>query len=112
MTVCSYFLRAGSRPCSADGRPARRKVCDRVDKRSSGLLRVASMSHTITIRLTDDLKAWVEETARRTGVPAGRIIRQQLERAKAEAGTQQFLRHAGKMSGPRDLSSRKGFAQR
>ncbi|HEX5482168.1 MAG TPA: hypothetical protein VFZ08_06025 [Terriglobia bacterium] len=67
------------------------------------------MSHTITIRLTDDLQAWLQETVRQTGLPAGRIIRQQLERAKSEAGGQQFLRHAGKLSGPPDLSSRKGF---
>jgi predicted DNA-binding protein len=67
------------------------------------------MSRTFTIRLTPELAEWLDETARQTGVPAGRIVRQQLERTKAEAGNQAFLRHAGKISGPRDLSSRKGF---
>jgi len=70
------------------------------------------MSHTITIRLTEELAQWLSERARESGVPAGRIIRQQLEKARAETGNQRFLKHAGKMSGPADLSSRKGFSLR
>ena len=70
------------------------------------------MSHTITIRLSEELAAWLAESAERTGLPSGRIIRQQLERARAESGSQRFLKHAGKLAGPEDLSSRKGFAHR
>jgi predicted DNA-binding protein len=70
------------------------------------------MSNTITVRLSEELAAWLSETARRTGLPAGKIIREQLERAKAEAGNQRFLRLAGKISGPVNLSSRKGFSRR
>jgi len=70
------------------------------------------MSDTITVRLPEDLAAWLAETTRRTGIPAGRIIREQLERAKAEAGDKGFLRLAGKISGPASLSSRKGFSRR
>jgi hypothetical protein len=70
------------------------------------------MSDTITVRLPEDLAAWLAETARRTGIPAGRIIREQLERAKAEAGSPRFLRLAGKISGPASLSLRKGFSRR
>jgi predicted transcriptional regulator len=69
------------------------------------------MSHTITIRLTDEEAAWLAEAARKTGQPAGRIIRQQLQKAKAESGQQPFLRHAGKISGDANLSSRKGFSR-
>jgi predicted DNA-binding protein len=69
------------------------------------------MSQTITIRLTAELAEWLQERRRRTGLPVSRIIRHQLERAKSEAGNQRFLRHAGKISGPSDLSSRKGFAR-
>lgn len=69
------------------------------------------MSHTISVRLTPELAEWLQEKSRRTGLPAGRIIRQQLERARSEVGNQAFLRHAGKISGPQDLSSRKGFAR-
>jgi predicted DNA-binding protein len=70
------------------------------------------MSKTLTIRLTDDLLAWLKEMSRRTGLPVGRIVRQQLESAKAEKGNQRFLSLAGKINGPPDLSSRKGFSRR
>jgi hypothetical protein len=70
------------------------------------------MSHTLTIRLTDEILNWLKEKSRATGVPVGRFIREQLERAKGEAGKQRFLRHAGQIKGPSDLSSRKGFSRR
>jgi hypothetical protein len=66
------------------------------------------MSDEITVRLPKELA----ETARRMGLPAGRIICEQLERAKAEARNQRFLRLAGKISGPVNLSSQKGSARR
>jgi predicted DNA-binding protein len=70
------------------------------------------MSHTLTIRLTEELLAWLKGMSEQTGLPVGRIVRQQLERAKAEKGNQLFLRLAGKINGPPDLSSRKGFSRR
>ncbi len=70
------------------------------------------MSHTITIRLNEELAAWLADTARRTGIPAGRIIREQLEKAKSQSGNQRFLKQAGRLAGPADLSSRKGFTRR
>jgi len=70
------------------------------------------MSHTLTIRLTDELLTWLKETSRRTGVPMGRLIRQQLENAKAVGGKQRFMRHVGAISGPPDLSSRKGYSRK
>ena len=70
------------------------------------------MSHTFTIRLTDELVDWLRETSRRTGIPVGRLIREQLETAKAKGGKQRFLRHAGAIAGgPPDISSRKGFSR-
>src|ERR1017187_9778868 len=51
------------------------------------------MSHTLTIRLTDELLARLKETSRKTGIPVGRLVRQQLETARLQAGTQRFLRH-------------------
>jgi len=69
------------------------------------------MSHTFTIRLTEELLTWLKEKSRQTGVPVGRLIRQQLEAAKS-GGKQRFLRHAGAISGgPTDVSSRKGFSR-
>ena len=69
------------------------------------------MAATITVRLPDDLARWLEQAARKWGVPKARIVREQLERARSSAG-QPFLRWAGAVSGPADLSRRKGFARR
>ena len=69
------------------------------------------MSHTITVRLSKDLADWLEETAARSGVSQGRIIRDQLEQSRSGAGTKRFMKLAGSVSGPRDLSARKGFAK-
>lgn len=68
------------------------------------------MSHTITVRLDPELAAWLEEESRRTGVAQGRIIREQLERARAGA-RQRFMRLAGSVRGSKDLSTRKGFSR-
>lgn len=70
------------------------------------------MSNTLTIRLPEEMIAWLKETSRRTGIPVGRLIREQLESAKAQGGKQRFMRHAGTMSGPPDLSSRKGYTRK
>jgi len=68
------------------------------------------MRHTLTIRLSDELLDWLKETSHQTGIPVGGPIRQQLERAKSNAGKQLFLRHLGAISrGSPDASSRKGF---
>jgi hypothetical protein len=70
------------------------------------------MSHTLTIRLTEELLAWLKEQSHQTGVPVGRLIRQQLEAARSTAGKQRFLRHAGAIGGgPSNVSSRKGFSR-
>jgi hypothetical protein len=69
------------------------------------------MSNTITVRLSQDLAQWLDQTAQKTGVPKGRIVRQELERARyrRESG---FMRWAGAIDGPADLSQRKGFSRR
>jgi hypothetical protein len=69
------------------------------------------MSHTITIRLTDDLAKWLEETAAITGISQGQLVREQIEKAKAASANRTFMRLAGAMRGPRDLSRRKGFSR-
>lgn len=71
------------------------------------------MSHTLTIRLTEELAEWLEETAKCTGIPASRIVRAQLEKAKAESGKERFLHLAGKIKGPPlSLSTRKGYSRK
>jgi hypothetical protein len=69
------------------------------------------MSNTITVRIPEDLAQWLDETARKTGVPKGRIVREQLEKAR-QSGGQPFLRLAGAVDGPINLSTRKGFSRK
>ena len=70
------------------------------------------MSHTISIRLNKELAEWLAETAKRSGVPQGKLVRDQLEKAKAAGGNRPYMRLAGSLRGlPRDLSQRKGFSR-
>jgi hypothetical protein len=69
------------------------------------------MSHTISVRLSEELAAWLEAAAAQGGVSQGKLIRDQLEKARASGETQGFLRLAGTVAGPKDLSSRKGFSR-
>jgi hypothetical protein len=70
------------------------------------------MSQTITVRLNKELAVWLEETASRSGVSQGRIVREQLEKARSAKTEKPFMRWAGSIKGlPRDLSSRKGFSR-
>ena len=69
------------------------------------------MSQTITIRLTKELAAWLDQASKRSGMPRGRIIREQLEKARESGGEQSFMRLAGIVRGARDLSARKGFSR-
>jgi hypothetical protein len=69
------------------------------------------MSHTITIRLSEDLLHWLDDAAKRAGVSQGQIVREQLEKAKAGGGNRPFMRLAGSVRGPKDLSKRKGFSR-
>jgi hypothetical protein len=63
------------------------------------------MSHRITIRLTKNLAAWLEETASRLGFSQGQVVRDQLEKARNNRAQQPFMRLAGCFAGPRDLSN-------
>jgi hypothetical protein len=109
--VDSGFGLAGGPPAVQDGDWAGMEERDSgADVRS--VLQYFRMSHTLTIRLTEELLVWLRETSQRTGIPVGRIVRQQLESAKEASGQQKFLRHLGRISGPPDLSSRKGFSRR
>lgn len=69
------------------------------------------MSHTISIRVSEELAAWLEDTAAKTGVSQGKIVREQLEKARMTAASPGFMRLAGSVKGPKNLSSRKGFSR-
>lgn len=69
------------------------------------------MSQSVTIRLPDELAEWLEESAARAGVSQAQVVREQLEKARASAGQKPFMRLAGAVEGPPDLSQRKGFSR-
>lgn len=67
------------------------------------------MSNTITIRLPEELYQWLEEESRTTGLPKGRIVREQIELSKLRKARQPFLDLAGSIEGERGLSRQRGF---
>lgn len=69
------------------------------------------MSNTLTIRLPEALSRWLDEEARATGLPKGKIVKEQLERLRTAKDRQPFLDLAGRVDGAPDLSSKKGFTQ-
>jgi predicted transcriptional regulator len=69
------------------------------------------MNKTFTVRIPEDLAQWLEETARKSGVPKGCIIREALEKTR-KAESKPFLRLAGTVAGPANLSTRKGFSRK
>jgi predicted transcriptional regulator len=69
------------------------------------------MGHTLTVRLDDDLADWLERQAKITGESQGKIVRDQLMKARKGSAAQSFMRLAGSVQGDRKLSSRKGFSR-
>lgn len=69
------------------------------------------MSNTITIRLPEDLLQWLEVESQATGLPKGRIVREQLEQLRIKKARQPFLDLAGSVEGAPELSRRKGFGE-
>lgn len=61
--------------------------------------------------MPDELADWLVSEAKRTGVSQGKIIRDRLEKAKADAGGKPFMNLAGSIKGPKNLSQRKGFSK-
>lgn len=70
------------------------------------------MSHIVTVRVSKELADWLKDASRITGLPITRIVRDHLERARTQELDRPFLRLVGQMSGPADLSSRKGFSRK
>lgn len=75
------------------------------------MLHFEQMSNTITVRLPEDLAKWLDLAARKAGLPKGRIVREELEKARSSAN-RPFLRWAGAVAGPAGLSMRKGFSRK
>jgi len=70
------------------------------------------MSHTVTVRLPEDLGNWLQDIARAQGISQSQIIKDQLEKARQAASVRPFMKLAGSVRGlPRDLSQRKGYSR-
>jgi hypothetical protein len=69
------------------------------------------MGHTLTIRLPPELAEWLREVSEQAGVPQGKIVRDQLEKARAAKAQRGYMRLAGSVRGAKDLSRRKGFSR-
>jgi len=67
------------------------------------------MSNTLTIRLPEELEHWLTEESRVSGLPKGRIVREQLERLRTQQARQPFLDLAGSVEGSPELSGKRGF---
>lgn len=69
------------------------------------------MSDTITLRLPQPLLERLREKSRRTGVPVNRVVCQSLEKTLNENNEPAWMKYAGTLSGPKSLSSRKGYSR-
>ncbi|MGA7929776.1 MAG: ribbon-helix-helix protein, CopG family [Candidatus Sulfotelmatobacter sp.] len=71
------------------------------------------MSHTLTVRLPEELLERLREKSRRTGLPVGRVVRQSLETTLGADANQVWRKYAGILKdGPADLSLRKGYSRK
>jgi hypothetical protein len=61
--------------------------------------------------LSHDLAEWLEAEAKKTGVSQGAIVRNHLERERRGGASKPFMRLAGAIRGPKNLSTRKGFSR-
>jgi hypothetical protein len=69
------------------------------------------MRNRLTIRLSEELNRWLEEEAKSTGLPKGRIVKEPLEKLRTKKVRQPFLDLAGGVDGVPELSSGKGFTK-
>lgn len=69
------------------------------------------MSTTLSVRLGEELARWVEEQARITGRSQGSLIKEALEKVRHAEQAKPFMKLAGSIEGPADLSQRKGFSK-
>ncbi len=74
------------------------------------VLRFERMRNAITVRVPTEVAEWLDSVSREAGVPRGRIIRDQLQPARKREKPP-FMRVAGSVEGPPDLSTRKGFGK-
>jgi len=70
------------------------------------------MSNAITVRLPEDLAEWLDQTARKTGVPKGRNRSRRTRKGPQLRTASVPAVGLARSSGPEDLSTRKGFSRK
>jgi hypothetical protein len=78
---------------------------------SCDVLQSRHMSNTLTVRLPEELIEKLREKSRRTGLPVNRVVRQSLEKTLAGGAEPAWMKYAGTINGPKNLSSRKGYSR-
>jgi hypothetical protein len=68
------------------------------------------MNQAITIQVPAELSEWLDTEAKRSGVSQGKFVRDQLLKARSETHSKKFMKLAGTVNGPKNLSQRKGFS--
>ena len=68
------------------------------------------MSVTVTVRLDDETAEWLEAVAAETGLSKGRIVKEARATSRRRP-KRKYMRLAGLISGPEDLSKRRGFSK-
>jgi len=79
-------------------------------RRLDFVLHSEQMRNTISVRLLDELAEWLESAAASAGVSQGKVIRDQLEKARTRED-RPFLRLDGRVLASATLSSRKGLSR-
>jgi ribbon-helix-helix CopG family protein len=69
------------------------------------------MGNTLTVRLPEELLKRLREKSRRTGLTVGRVVRESLESTLGDENEPGWMKYAGTMTGPKNLSSRKGYSR-
>jgi len=69
------------------------------------------MGTTLSIRLSEELAQWVAEQAKATGRSQGSLVKEALQKIRQAEQSKPFMKLAGSVDGPEDLSRRKGFSR-
>jgi hypothetical protein len=66
------------------------------------------------VRISAELNVWLRKVSGQTVLRLGRLVREALEEAMTRQAKpkQRFLRHAGVISGPPGLSSRRDYSSK
>jgi len=68
-------------------------------------------NNILNVRLPEELRAWLDETAAATGRSSSEIVRELIEGARKKSSKPWMSLAGAQKGGPRDLSTKKGFSR-